>query len=170
MGNNHSNSTDQLKRKSKQILSQSQNNNSNSSLIIELVPERYLALLTEEMTELLVHLMILNETTLDCSTNSDDLSSPISKTTINRSSSPLQSIHQPCQKCRSKMLNIEEFRELHNAFYRVDKDHDNYLTKDEIRIALNYLFELTENDINEIVSVFDTNKDDRISLEEYIGK
>jgi Ca2+-binding EF-hand superfamily protein len=59
------------------------------------------------------------------------------------------------------MLTIEEFRELHNAFYRVDSDHDNFLTRDEIRTILNYLFELTEYDIKD--------KDDRISLEEHIG-
>ena len=69
-----------------------------------------------------------------------------------------------------KMLTIEEFHLLHNAFRQVDNDRDHFLTRDEIRTTLNYLFELTEYDIKEIISVFDTNQDDRISLEEYIGR
>lgn len=161
--------------------------NDDSHFIRELIPERYLVLLTEQMTEMLFRLMVFNDTasitsesvpdyraTLRYSINSDDLCSPIlrtsSKAVSRRSSSQFQSIHQPCRKCQMKMLTLEEFRELHDAFYRVDNDHDNYLTKDEIRTTLNYLFELTEGDIKEIISVFDTNKDDRISLEEYIGR
>jgi hypothetical protein len=152
----------------------------------ELVPERYLVLLTEQMTEMLFRLMNFNETSILISENgsdrratlyfnvgSDDISTPVITTTSNsisdQSSLQLQSIHQPCIKCKMKMLTIEEFRELHTAFYRIDSDHDNFLTRDEIRMTLNYLFELTEYDIQEIISVFDTNKDDRISLEEYIG-
>lgn len=65
---------------------------------------------------------------------------------------------------------MEEFRELHAAFRRFDNDRNNYLSRDEIRTALSYLFELTEFDIKEIISVFDVNQDDQISLEEYIGK
>jgi hypothetical protein len=152
----------------------------------ELVPERYLVLLTEQMTEMLFRLMNFNETSILISENgsdrratlhfnvgSDDISTPVITPTSNsisdQSSLQLQSIHQPCIKCKMKMLTIEEFRELHTAFYRIDSDHDNFLTRDEIRMTLNYLFELTEYDIQEIISVFDTNKDDRISLEEYIG-
>ena len=45
-----------------------------------------------------------------------------------------------------------------------------FLTRDEIRttLKLSYL-NLLNMDIKEIISVFDTDKDDRISLEEYIG-
>jgi hypothetical protein len=138
------------------------------------------------MTEMLFRLMNFNETSILISENgsdrratlhfnvgSDDISTPVITPTSNsisdQSSLQLQSIHQPCIKCKMKMLTIEEFRELHTAFYRIDSDHDNFLTRDEIRMTLNYLFELTEYDIQEIISVFDTNKDDRISLEEYIG-
>jgi len=152
----------------------------------ELVPERYLVLLTEQMTEMLFRLMNFNETSILISENrsdrratlhfnvgSDDISTPVITPTSNsisdQSSLQLQSIHQPCIKCKMKMLTIEEFRELHTAFYRVDSDHDNFITRDEIRMTLNDLFELTEHDIQEIISVFDTNKDNRISLEEYVG-
>jgi hypothetical protein len=166
------------------------NDNSVSStdlhVVGELVPERYLVLLTEQMTEMLFRLMTFNETsilmsksgsdhrtTLDFSVGNDDISTPIIMSNSNpingQSSLQSQLMHQSCSKCKMKMLTIEEFRELLNAFSRVDSDHDNFLTRDEIRTTLNYLFELTEYDIQEILSVFDTNKDDRISLEEYIG-
>jgi hypothetical protein len=153
----------------------------------ELVPERYLVLLTEQMTEMLFRLLTFNETssiivsesgsdhrtTLYSSVSNDDRSplNPISSVNPmnGRSSSQSQSVHQSCTKCKMKTLTIEEFRELHNSFNRVDNDHDNFLTRDEIRTTLNYLFELTESDIQEIISVFDTNQDNRISLEEYIG-
>jgi len=152
----------------------------------ELVPERYLVLLTEQMTEMLFCLMTFNETSILVSENgsdrratlrfnvgSDDISTPVitpnSNSISDQSLLQLQSIHQSCIKCKMKMLTIEEFRELHTAFYRVDSDHDNFITRDEIRMTLNDLFELTEHDIQEIISVFDTNKDNRISLEEYVG-
>jgi hypothetical protein len=146
------------------------------NLVGELVPERYLVLLTEQMTEMLFRLMTYTETSipmseggsnhrtiLGISVDSSNVSTPSSNSTSG------QSTHQSCIKCNMKMLTIEEFHELHNAFRRVDTDRDNFLTRDEIRTTLNYLFELTEYDIKEIISVFDTNKDDRISLEEYIG-
>jgi hypothetical protein len=149
----------------------------------ELIPERYLVLLTEQMTEMLFRLMTCNETSMIISEDGPDqrasfgignvsvpMITPISNPNSPRSSLQLQSMHQSCIKCKMKTLTIEEFHELHNAFRRVDSDHDNFLTRDEIRTTLNYLFELTEYDIKEIISVFDTNKDDRISLEEYIGR
>ncbi len=152
----------------------------------ELVPERYLVLLTERMTEMLFRLMTFNETSKTMSGNGldhqitrrssldgDDISIPMvipsSNAISDRSSSQFLPTHHSCNKCRMQMLTIEEFRELHNAFDRVDSDHDNFLSRDEIRTALNDLFELSECDIKEIISIFDTNKDDRISLEEYIG-
>jgi hypothetical protein len=158
-------------------------NNSPSSgihFVGELVLERYLVLLTEQMTEMLFRLMTCNETSMIMSEGGADHRTTLvinvgsrnvsnSNPNNDRSSLQLQSRHQSCIKCKMKMLTIEEFRELHNAFRRVDSDHDNFLTRDEIRTTLNYLFELTEYDIKEIISVFDTNKDDRISLEEYIG-
>jgi len=155
---------------------------SSINLVGELVPERYLVLLTEQMTEMLFRLMTYTETSitmseggsnhrtiLGISVDSSNVSTPSSNSTSGQSPLNLQSTHQSCIKCNMKMLTIEEFHELHNAFRRVDTDRDNFLTRDEIRTTLNYLFELTEYDIKEIISVFDTNKDDRISLEEYIG-
>jgi hypothetical protein len=156
------------------------------NFVEEFVLERYLVLLTEQMTEMIFRLMTCNETSIKMSENSSDYRTtlgmnvgngnmstsiiiPNSKSNNDRSSLHLQSMHQSCIKCKMKMLTIEEFRELHNAFRRVDSDHDNFLTRDEIRMTLNYLFELTEYDIKEIISVFDTNKDERISFEEYIG-
>ncbi|CAF0868543.1 unnamed protein product [Adineta steineri] len=158
---------------------------SNINLVGELVPERYLVLLTEQMTEMLFRLMTCNDTFILLAEGGSDYRTPLGKnidsvsitspiTTPNsnhiRSQSPLQtqSVHQPCIQCNMKMLTIEEFHELHNAFRQVDNDRDNFLTRDEIRMTLNYLFELTEYDIKEIISVFDINKDDRISFEEYI--
>ena len=149
----------------------------------ELVPERYLVLLTEQMTEMLFRLMNFTDTSMTMFENGSDhrtllsltgngptISSPISNQSSGRSSLQGQPIHQPCVKCKMKMLTIEEFHLLHNAFRQVDSDHDSFLTRDEIRTTLNYLFELTEYDVKEIISVFDTNQDDRISLEEYIGR
>lgn len=129
----------------------------------QLVPERYLVLLTEQMTEMLFGLMNCTDPSYNPVESNGSPSTP-------RSSFSIQPAHQTCVKCQMKMLTIEEFHELHNAFRRVDTDHDQYLTREEIRLALNSLFDLTEYEIKEIISVFDTDQDDRISLEEYIGK
>lgn len=125
----------------------------------QLIPERYLVLLTEQMTEMLFRLMNFTDSSL---INSIDQNV--------RSSFSIQPVHQICVKCRMKMLTIEEFHELHKAFRQVDADHDQFLTREEIRLALNYLFDLTEYDVKEIISVFNTDQDDRISFEEYIGE
>ena len=176
-----------LRRTTEEAARSRNNNNSKSTndtyFVGEVLPERYLVLLTEQMTEMLFRLMTFNETSmmmlengsdyqtrLDFSIDSNDQTQLARMNLTNdRSSSQSQSRHQSCSKCKMKTLTIEEFRELHNAFSRVDNDHDHFLTRDEIRTTLNYLFELTESDIQEIISVFDTNKDERISLEEYIG-
>ena len=134
----------------------------------ELVPERYLVLLTEQMAEMLFRLMTCNETSMMSSDHHTAVSPPSSPGS-GRASLQLQAAHQPCASCKMRILTIEEFHELHQAFRRVDGDHDNFLTRDEIRQTLNHLFELTEDDVKDVISVFDTNKDDRISLEEYIG-
>lgn len=148
------------------------NNHDNSQFIGKLVPERYLVLFTEQITEMLFRLMNFNEPSTFISdtrkTRRFSLGSiPNSYSTDDQFS--LQQLQSVCTKCRMKMLTIEEFCELKNAFYRVDNNHDNFLTRDEIRITLNYLFELTEYDIQEIISVFDINKDNRIYFQEYIG-
>ncbi|CAF0822265.1 unnamed protein product [Adineta ricciae] len=140
----------------------------------ELVPERYLVLLTDQMTEMLFRLMTCNEISENGSdyrtVQEKDIDSSTVSTPNVQSPLALQSVHKSCVKCNMKMLTIEEFHELHSAFRRVDHDRDNFLTRDEIRTTLSYLFELTEYDIKEIISVFDMNKDDRVSFEEYINE
>ncbi|CAF0976468.1 unnamed protein product [Rotaria sordida] len=105
------------------------NDISSSSIhfVEEFVPERYLVLLTEQMTEMLFRLMTCNETSvimsecgfdhrmsLGISTGSGNISTPSSNSTNGRSSLQLQSMYQSCIKCKRKMLTIEEFRELHS--------------------------------------------------------
>ncbi|CAF3363856.1 unnamed protein product [Rotaria sp. Silwood1] len=104
------------------------NDVSSSSIhfVSEFVPERYLVLLTEQMTEMLFRLMTCNDTStimsecrydhrtpLDISAGSGNVSTPSSNSTNGRPSLQLQSMHQSCIKCKRKMLTIEEFRELH---------------------------------------------------------
>ncbi|CAF2348641.1 unnamed protein product [Rotaria sp. Silwood2] len=92
----------------------------------EFVPERYLVLLTEQMTEMLFQLMTCNETSIimsECgfdhrtslgiSVGSGNVSTPSSNSTHGRPSLQSQSMYQSCIKCKRKMLTIEEFRELH---------------------------------------------------------
>ncbi|CAF3401220.1 unnamed protein product [Rotaria sp. Silwood1] len=103
-------------------------NNTNITIhtVNEFVPERYLVLLTEQMTEMLFRLMTCNDTStimsecrydhrtpLDISAGSGNVSTPSSNSTNGRPSLQLQSMHQSCIKCKRKMLTIEEFRELH---------------------------------------------------------
>ena len=138
----------------------------------ELVPERYLVLLTEQMAEMLFRLMTCNEPSMMIGDHRFDYStalSPPSSPGSGRASLQLHVAHQPCARCKTRILTIEELHELHEAFRRADADHDHFLTHDDIRQTLNHLFELTEDDVKDVISVFDTNKDDRVSLEEYIG-
>ena len=134
----------------------------------ELLPERYLVFLTEQISEILFRLMTANGSNRqaissfhmndnDKITDQSLLKSP----TLSRS----------CTTCRMKMLTMEEFRRLYQAFHRVDKnDDDHLLTRDEIHTTLHDLFELTDSDMEEFLTVFDRNEDKHVSLEEYIGR
>ena len=130
----------------------------------QLVPERYLVLLTEQMTEMLFRLMHCTDPSFFHSAD------PHGTSNGGRSPTSVQPTHRTCDKCQLKMLTIEEFHQLHEVFRQVDTDHDQNLTREEIRLALNYLFDLREYDVKEIIAVFNTDQDDRISFEEYVGE
>lgn len=147
----------------------------------ELIPERYLVLLTEQMSAMLFRLITFHEISIDILENESDQQAITNldenddeSVSINRlndySSTELPTTYRACMKCRMKLLTMEEFGQFHQAFHRIDHDHDHYLTRDEIHTILNHLFELTESDIEEFLSVFDRNDDARVSLEEYIGR
>jgi hypothetical protein len=153
----------------------------NTYFIGKLVPERYLVLLTEHMTNMLFQLMNCADISVNTVNTGSDYRTPVtprrahgtnpsadSNTNNLPSSLQLQSDHLPCLHCQMKMLSIEEFHQLHEAFRQVDSDRDHFLTRDDIRMASSSVFELTEYDIKEIMSIFDTDHDNRISLEEYI--
>lgn len=146
------------------------------------VPERYLVLLSEDITEMLFQLLNFSETSMNSFNSNNDrrlsigfhspntiISTGNSTRISSRSLSQLFKVDHVCLKCKMKMLTIEEFHQLLDAFRNVDADRDNFLSRDEIRTTLHHLFDLTEMDVKEIISVFDTNRDDRISLAEYIG-
>lgn len=148
----------------------------------ELVPERYLVLLTEQISAMLYRLMTFHDGSIEILENKsdrrvilnldDDDDDKIVSINPHHDYLPseLQIIDRSCVKCRTKLLTLEEFAQLHQAFHRLDHDQDHNLTREEIRTMLHSFFELTESDIEEFLSVFDRNDDSRVSLEEYIGK
>lgn len=149
-------------RQTKTLSEENVRSSSNGKFVQNFLPERYLSLLSEQMIETLFRL--LNSNQLLKSSNAY-----FSRNNF-RSSLQWQSVHQMCHQCQRKMLNIQQFNRLQSIFRYIDNDHDRYLTKDDIRVTLDYLPDLTEVDIKEMISLFDTNKDNRISFDEYIGK
>lgn len=99
----------------------------NINFIGDFVPERYLVLLTEQMTEMLFRIITCNEiaqtttdnsfdhrTTFATHTGIDNVSStPNSKSTNDRPSLNSQLMHPSCMKCKMKLMTIEEFHEIH---------------------------------------------------------
>lgn len=91
----------------------------------EFIPERYLVLLTEKMTEILYRLMISNETsilmsqydfdrslTATSNRGSGNLITPGFHSPYYSSPSHIHNAHQSCPKCTRKTLTIEEFHKL----------------------------------------------------------
>ena len=59
--------------------------------------------------------------------------------------------------------------ELREAFYMYDMNNDGYITKEEFRTTMKSLGEnLTEEEIDAMMSQADTNKDGKISMEEFV--
>ena len=61
-------------------------------------------------------------------------------------------------------MNIQE------QFKEVDKDHSGYLTRDELKEAMvdNSDLGMTEVELDEFIADADTNKDGKISLQEWL--
>lgn len=59
--------------------------------------------------------------------------------------------------------------ELREAFYMYDMNNDGYITKEEFRTTMKSLGEnLTEEEVDAMMSQADTNKDGKISMEEFV--
>lgn len=70
-----------------------------------------------------------------------------------------------------KSTNDEEDieQDLRAAFLVFDKDHNGYITKDELKSAMQIMGEsLTDSDIDELLRMTDLDKDGRIDYEEFI--
>ena len=118
---------------------------SRTHFIGEFVPERYLVLLTEQMTEMLFRLMVCDETsfdnrfdhqpTLGISIDDNNASTPIVRPSMNsisgRSSFQWQSVHRSTIKSKRKVLTIEEFRKRRNEFHRMNNTRNNFDIEDE---------------------------------------
>ena len=63
-----------------------------------------------------------------------------------------------------RVMNIQE------QFQDVDKDHSGYLTRDELKTAMidNSDLGMTEAELDEFIADADTNRDGKISLQEWL--
>ena len=121
---------------------------SRTHFIGEFVPERYLVLLTEQMTELLFRLMVCDEAsfimsdntfdhqpTLRISIDDNNAPTPIVRPSTNsisdRSSFQWQSVHRSTIKSNMKMLTVEEFRKRRNKFHQMNNIRNSFDTEDE---------------------------------------
>jgi len=69
-------------------------------------------------------------------------------------------------KAQTRTMTSDEA--VRQAFQVFDKNGDNFINKDEIRMAMNNLGEnVTEAELNEMLQCMDLNKDGRVSFEEF---
>jgi len=69
-------------------------------------------------------------------------------------------------KAQTRTMTSDEA--VRQAFQVFDKNGDNFINKDEIRMAMNNLGEnVTEAEVNEMLQCMDLNKDGRVSFEEF---
>jgi len=69
-------------------------------------------------------------------------------------------------KAQTRTMTSDEA--VRQAFQVFDKNGDNFINKDEIRMAMNNLGEnVTEAEVDEMLQCMDLNKDGRVSFEEF---
>ncbi len=69
----------------------------------------------------------------------------------------------------SRCWQVDANAELREAFYMYDMNNDGYITKEEFRTTMKSMGEnLTEEEVDAMMSQADTNKDGKISMEEFV--
>ncbi|KAM7454533.1 hypothetical protein BLSTO_04712 [Blastocystis sp. subtype 1] len=79
------------------------------------------------------------------------------------------SIEEYLHALEKALLPSDANAELREAFYMYDMNNDGYITKEEFRTTMKSLGEnLTEEEVDAMMSQADTNKDGKISMEEFV--
>lgn len=72
------------------------------------------------------------------------------------------------QMMKNQTKSMSSDDAIRQAFRVFDKNGDNYINRDEIRTAMNNLGEnVTEKEVDEMLSCMDINKDGKVSFEEF---
>ncbi|XP_050304524.1 calcium-binding protein E63-1 [Anthonomus grandis grandis] len=80
----------------------------------------------------------------------------------------LKFVKQIQEMCPIRMKSGEDDQDLLAAFKVFDMDNDGFITKDELRIAMEMIGEdVTEDQLDHIMEVADTDKDGKINYKEF---